>query len=448
MLIVGAVHTAFRLWIALGRGMSGPGLSDEQRFHLPVIRTFAEQWPGLDLSDYLAASTPGYHIAMLAVSPLVGGELIPMRLASGVLITIMLVALTWFSARRLGTLGAVCLAAPLIASPYLMAASTLLLPEGGAWMLLTLIMVLALRPRVSWTTYAVGGALVLATVFTRQIFLWTAGLLWLAAWLGSERDTFPPTSLVPPRKDWKLGARSVRTSIALAATLPAFGALAYFYRIWGGLTPPQFQAGAESQMELAGTHTGVNPSVVLLTLALIGFGGVFFAGYFLGPMKRAWAERRALCAQALAIGGGIGLALALALPSSFSRADGRYSGLWNAIGKLPTIAERSPVMLALAPLGGLTLAAIWLCLPRRSATLLIGSVVGFSIAQAANFQAWQRYVEPMALIVLVLASSLVRAESPGSPGGEPVRAPRWVHAGPLALGALLLLVTLTRIGPA
>ncbi len=439
VLIVGLAHTAFRLWVTLAPGMTGPGLSDEQSFHLPVIRVFAQQWPNLDLSDYLAASTPGYHIAMVGVSSLVGGELVPMRVVSGLLVTLMLLALTWFAARRVGALGAVCLAAPLITSPYLVGASTLLLPEGAAWMLLTLVLLLALRPRVTWTTYALGGLLVMLAVLTRQIFLWTAGLLWLSAWLGTDRSDDRPSTLLPARETWSLAPRSLRAAIAVAATLPAFAAVAYFFRLWGGLTPPLFRAGGGASMELAGTHTGVNPSVVLLTLAVIGLASVFFAGYLLAPVHRAWTERRTLCVRACSIGAGAGLALAIALPSSFSREDGRYSGLWNVIAKLPTLADRSPVMLALAPLGGLTLALIWLCLPRRSGWVLVGSVAGFAIAQSANHQAWQRYVEPMALLALLLGAALAQS-------GESRRIPRWAHAGPLLLAGLLLLITLPRIG--
>lgn len=443
LVVVGLVHTTLRLWVALGPGMTGPGLSDEQSFHLPVIRTFAQQWPDLDLSNYLAASTPGYHIAMLGVSSLLGGDLDAMRIVSGLLVTLMLLALVWFVARRLGALSAVCLATPLIASPYLLGASTLLLPEGAAWLLLTLIVLLTLRTRLDWKLYALGGVLVLITVLTRQIFLWSAGLVWIAAWLGNDTSTDCPDRIIPLRNRWDLARRTPRTLLALAVTLPAFAAIAYFFRLWDGLTPPLFREGGDEAMELAGTHTGVNPSVVLLTLALIGITGAFFGGYLLRPFGSAWNERRNLCVRAVTLGAGAGLVLAIAIPSSFDREAGRYSGLWNAIGKLPTLAERSPVMLVLAPLGGAVLAALWLTLPRRAGWILTGSVAGFAVAQSANHQAWQRYVEPMALMVLMLGVALALGASEEENSRTP---PRWAHAGPLLLAAMLALVSIPRIG--
>jgi hypothetical protein len=437
-LSVAALHTALRLWIILGPGMSGPGASDEHHFHLPVIRTFAEQWPRPDLSDYLAASTPGYHLAMVGVASLTGGELTPMRLVSGTVVTLMLAVLAWFAARRIGTLGAMALCVPLMASAYLLGASTLLLPEGAAWTLLVLLLLLALQPRIVWRTYALGGLLVLLTVLTRQIFLWSAGLLWLAAWLGSETDRSTPSEILPARESWGIRRRLPRALMAFGATLPAIGAIGVFVWLWRGLTPPLFHAGADTEMELAGTHTGVNPSVVLLTLALLGAGGLFFAGFLARPLREAWSGRRGLLLRAVSIGAGGAMLLALMLPSSFSREGGRYSGLWNVIARAPAPMDRSPIMLVLAPLGGVCLAALWVCLPRRAGWMLTGAVAGFALAQSANHQAWQRYVEPMVLVTLLLGAALVWQPRPDRP-------PRWASAGPVALGALLALVSLSRV---
>ncbi|MFI4896991.1 MAG: hypothetical protein ACIARR_04115 [Phycisphaerales bacterium JB059] len=437
-LSVAGLHTALRLWIILGRGMSGPGASDERHFHLPVIRAFAEQWPAPDLSDYLAASTPGYHLAMVGVSALTGGALTPMRLVSGTTVTLTLAILAWFAARRVGVLGAIALCTPLMTSAYLLGASTLLLPEGAAWALLVLLLLLALRPRIGWRTYALGGLLVLLTVLTRQIFLWTAGLLWLAAWLGEETDRGTPAEILPARASWKLRQRIPRVLLALGATLPAIGAIGAFVWLWQGLTPPLFRAGGGAEMELAGTHTGVNPSVVLLTLALLALGTPFIAGYLVGPLRNAWTDRRHLLMRALTIGAGGGMLLALLIPSSFSREGGRYSGLWNAIARAPAPMDRSPLMLALAPLGGVCLAAIWVCLPRRAGWIVTGAVAGFAVAQSANHQAWQRYVEPMALITLLLGAALVWQPRDDRPPG-------WAFLGPLVLGALLALVSLSRV---
>ncbi|HVZ94485.1 MAG TPA: hypothetical protein VG797_08240, partial [Phycisphaerales bacterium] len=41
--------------------------ADEQMFHLPLIRHFAETWPNIDLVHYEAAMTPGYYLGMMVV---------------------------------------------------------------------------------------------------------------------------------------------------------------------------------------------------------------------------------------------------------------------------------------------------------------------------------------------------------------------------------------------
>ena len=45
---------------------------DMELFHVPVIRSFAEQFPAIDLSDYNSATTPGMHIVLAIVVKVLG----------------------------------------------------------------------------------------------------------------------------------------------------------------------------------------------------------------------------------------------------------------------------------------------------------------------------------------------------------------------------------------
>ena len=51
----------------LGGSTTSPKSIDHDRNHVPVIRTFAEEWPNPDLVDYDSATTPGMHLLMAAV---------------------------------------------------------------------------------------------------------------------------------------------------------------------------------------------------------------------------------------------------------------------------------------------------------------------------------------------------------------------------------------------
>lgn len=44
---------------------------DQVNYHEKVIRTFIDQWPAPDLSNYLSATTPLYHLLLASVGKLI-----------------------------------------------------------------------------------------------------------------------------------------------------------------------------------------------------------------------------------------------------------------------------------------------------------------------------------------------------------------------------------------
>jgi hypothetical protein len=98
----------------------------------------------------------------------------------------------------------------------------------------------------------------------------------------------------------------------------------------------------------------------------------------------------------------IGLLLGVLPHSGYSYEQGRYGGWWNLIGKLPDFADRSPVYIVLSLLGSLCL-LLWLSLATgRDVWVWVGILIAFTLAQSANHASWQRYHEPMLLMMMVL----------------------------------------------
>ena len=450
--VVFCLHTVLRTAIVLGPGMGGSSLSDEQSFHLPAIATFAEQWPAVDLSNYAAASTPAYHLVFAFIEHMLGHNVIAWQLASGTLISLLVAMVAWVAARHIGAWRSVALVTPLIASPYLMSCSTLVIPESASWLGLTAAVLLALRLRVRWWTLALAGVLTLALVLTRQIYLWTAALAWTTAWLGSTTNPGSPGSpLIPPREDWHLPTRLARILLAIAFTAPAFAAFAYFWQLWDGPTPPMFQTGV-GDGGLAGTHTGGNLAFPALMLAIIGFATPFYTPMMLRPISRMWRTHRAWLLACALIGAAFALLAAIAPETTWNRDAGRYSGLWSIARSTPVIAGRSTGLAALATLGGIACGVAFAVLPRRHAWVLLASLVAFTAAQSANAQAWHRYAEPMVLLLTTLVAALARdvrvPVAHDVPASDLVKheLPAWTLAGPLLLACLLAVLTVNRLG--
>ncbi|MEO1510976.1 MAG: hypothetical protein AAFU70_02785 [Planctomycetota bacterium] len=402
----------------------GRAAFDALRYHLPEIRDLVTQTGGFDLSNPLTATTPGYHLAVASLARILPGfgedAELGFRLLSLAVGVVLVASLGWWLGRRLGAARGSLLALPFALSPYVVASAAWNLPDDLAWLGVLLVLVLALRASDSPARWMLVGLVTLPLVLTRQIHLWSAAVVWTAAWFGAAEPELSSRSLLGA----DLRARLARLGAALAGTLPAFLAIAWFYREWGGLTPSRFQ----------GDHQGPNlatPAFVLTQFAILG---VFFAGW-LWPTVRGLGRRGWAFVAAAAL---VGLVLAAVPETTYDTDSGRFGGWW-ALAKLgPEIAGRSsPALLGLAPMGGAVVAVSLLGLPVRARLVLLAALAGFLAAQSSTSNSWQRYHEPLVLMWLALGVALAR----GGPGSEaalsgPVaRVWRWV--GPILLSALL-----------
>lgn len=422
--------------------------ADEAVYHLPAVRQFQREWPRFDFRTYTSATTPGYHLALAAVARFVGDDVRLLR-AAGALFTVGLLATAAAAlARRVGARAAVVLALPLLCSSYVFKAGVWILPENAGWWGVLAVLLLALRPRVDVLTYAAGGALLAALVFFRQMHIWSASVLWLAAWLGSNgRSDFPDvarrdsTSSPPPvRADSPLTGpflpRMTRATLMVLASLPAFLVVGYFVRLWGGMVPEHYRIHGETRTGSVYMDGG-NPAAPAMILGLMAAFGPFFLPLAWRHIRESIrSDRRAL--WLVAAGAVVGATIGIFPETSYDMAAGRWSGLWNLVARLPTFHNRSALIVTLSTLGGATIALWLLALPRRDRWLFLAAWSVFALAQSFSSMAWQRYYEPFLLMTLALAAA--RACDDDRPGD--IAPPhRLALAGPLLLAVLLAGVT-------
>lgn len=417
---VAAALFALLAWpLILSGYVRGRGAHDQLNYHEQAIRTFAEQWPAIDYSDYLSATTPGYHTLLAAAARFLTDD----RRALQLIASLFTIALIFLAARavapsrtRPGGPSTIALLLPLVASMPVFYAGVWLLPDNAGWLGVLAVWMLALRPRSDGRTLLGGAVLLAALVFVRQIHIWPLALLLTAAWLGPTGAGTRDFDFAQDLRDLftRPARRAGRALLALLAGVPALAVLAYFWWLWGGLTPPVFHE----------RHVGGNPTAPAFVLAVFCMLSPFFLPYVLEGLRLLWVRHTWLLALAVLVG----LVAALAAPSTYSFYDGRYSGLWNVARRLPAPGDRSVLISAMAVAGAVLVAAWFVVLDRRDRWVMLAALVAFTAAQCASYQLWQRYNEPFVLLWLILAASRTPA-----PATAPAAA--WRVIGPALLAA-------------
>lgn len=415
----------------------GRPVFDQDYYHLRVIQTFAKDWPNFDLVNYRSATTPGYHLLLAGVARFFSDATPVLRIA-GSLFTLAFVALLGLHlARRVSPAGVVALLAPLCTCLYIVGPGAWLLPDNAAWLMVLALLLLALDRAQEARTLALAGFLLLLLVAFRQIHLWAAGLVWLGAWLGASSSPWPNTPFSFSSKRPRLA----RTALAFAATVPAGLIVLGFARAWHGMVPPLFQPGTPDPVFRGGTMklTGGNPATPAFLLMLVAINAVFFVGWWWPAIERL-RRRDASIIRATLIGGLIGLALGVIPHTSFNMDLGRYTGYWGVVRKFPDVADRSPIVIVGAAAGGAFLGLLGASLRRRDAWILLAALAGFTLAQATSAFAWQRYLEPMVFLVLILAASRLEPAPENANVNRPI-AQRLRLIGPILLAGILAIIS-------
>jgi hypothetical protein len=411
----------------------GRAACDQNDYHLRVILKFARELPSPDLRDYLSATTPGYHLVLAAVARWMTANTVALQMLAAVFTVGMLGVFGWMLAREGrrggGWVHALVLGVPVVMSQYVFGSGVWLLPDNAGWLavLAVIAMCWSVR-RVSAAWLAGCAVLLVGTVLVRQSHLWVAGVVVASAWLAGTREEDGCLADAIARPSRRIGG----TALALLACVPAVAVLAWFAQLWHGLMPPTFQP----QHAVKG-GAGVNWATGPFILSLVAGYSVFYIGHVRAGLVRVWRE----AAWVLWAAAGVGLVWG-ALPETTYMREPRASGLWNAVKMLEdrgiVIAHHtSPLIVVMAMVGAVMLVG-WLALVEGKRRWIVAAVIAaFVAAQSANANCWQRYHEPLLLMVFALVAAGARpVEREGRAWGV-VRT-----VGPLGLGVALAVLTI------
>lgn len=440
-----AVFLAVALPAIFGHMARGRGYADQVNYHIRVVQQFAEQLPTPDVSNYVSATTPLYHIIHAVLYRHVTQDLTTLQLIGSIYTIALLGIVWWFVSKAASPLLSAVLILPLASSMYVIDSGIWILPDNLAYAMVALILGLAFASVFNTRVIFICAVTMALLVLTRQAHLWAAGVVWAGAWLARESRGLGESS---PSLLSHVGPRLRPTFVAIAMTLPAFAIVAWFWSHWGGrLTPPAFD-----EWYRAAGRSRLNPAAMPFLLALAAVYSVFFAGFLL-PALTAMARRRPLL---LGLAVAIGAGLALIAHTNYDLAAGRYGGIWNISRKLPTIANRSLFMVGMSVAGAVSIACWAYALDFRRRWLFLGCIAAYFTAQLANAWVYQKYSEPFFLILFALAASAIAVPEiepvdrtrPAAAALSAVASPRRKillvlrHAGPAALAALFLAITL------
>ncbi len=354
---------------------SGRAAFDATAYHLRFIRDLAAQFPNFDLSNPLTATTPGYHIVLALLARMGADSVEALRFGSVAIGCAFVATVAIWCGRRAARGEALALVLPLSVSIYVVGAAAWTVPDNLAWLLVVGILWLALKESRRAASLAGACVLLVLLVYVRQIHIWAAAIVWVAAFTDARGE------------GRTLGASITRAALWACATLPAFLVLWLFMRKWGGLTPPRFQS------DIQGINAAT-PAFILLQIAILAVG---FLPWTWPALVRAWRGHRAAIVGA-ALGG---LAVAAIPATNASFEAGRFSGWWSIVERAPVIAGRtSAVMLLAAPIGAAVVGALLTGLRPRDRAILGIALLAFTAALTANYNCWQRYHEPLLLCVL------------------------------------------------
>ncbi len=380
------------------------GQSDQDEYHYLAINRFAKTWPVIDVANYESMTTPGYHWTMAGIQSLTNASLNGLRWVNATFTLVLVGGLAILLRQNLGTTLALCL--PVCCSVYVVSSGVWLLPDNLAWALVLACIGLSLSiPSHLAAMVACQSVVFLLLVLVRQNQVWVG----LPMLVGAATFGVAP------------GRRVLWTC---AAMIPGGLALAYFVYTWHGLTPPMFQDLARQG----------NPAVPAFVLTIFGAYGVWFMGYAI-PMLQSIAWRRRLVL--IGVGSGVAILIASLFPTSLNETAGRYTGLWIFSRFAPVVADRSLAIIAIAGVGGAVLAVLLAGLSRRDRFVFAAILVAFTLTQSRGFLAWQRYYEPMVLMILpLLCARLITNDA----------RPKWAWVGPVILAGGLFVIMLKGIG--
>ncbi|MDA9858809.1 hypothetical protein N9D23_11875 [Rubripirellula sp.] len=392
---------------------------DHDHHHIPVVLSFAERLPEVDLSDYASATTPGMHLAMAVFLSATGfsdprATETLLQVCSCFFGVLLVLAAFRYASRISSPWTAFVCVLPVASSPYVLGNAIWVMTDNLSLALIAVTVGTTLFCEANGAFAFRSGVALVCSVFVRQINIWVSGVAmvgYLLQWTPVRRH------LTFPDQPQTLGNGFVPMVIFAVATILAAGVIIGFVLLWGGLVPPMFQIGGGGMTHAGGFNYGVTPGV----LSLLGV----YASPAIVILMPFWI-RDGRIVRTMMIGLGIGLLAGLTFESVAGKEYGRISGwLWLFASKAPAVLGRSCLVFAGSIVGGGTAGVLFGLLTTagrgRTACLLAGFAISFSTAYTVNSWAFQRYFDPT--ILLAIGWCLASLETSTRVRGAPESAP-------------------------
>jgi len=396
-LVAAVVALATFPWILGGLDQFPQKSYDHDRFHLPLVREFAAQFPACDLADYPSATGPGFHLVLAATAQVVGTGETTLQLVGSIMAIGLAATVAWrLGSWRGSAWQGVLLSLPLVLNPYLLGNAIWLMTDNlSLWLLACPILGATL---VAATPARLGrwGLAAAAACVVRQINLWVLAPIAVAGaigWWTGRRGSDDSTPAI-------VGGRGGSTLLGwtMLACLPAVLVVGGFAWLWGGLTPPSFQEYHAVSVQPAAVPYG-------LTL-LAAYAAPLWLPILVGRGDRGRVPRW------FAVVASFGWAAFLIAGNSDAGLEhGRNGGwLWTLVEKAPAPGGVSVVLAAGSAIGVLLLVQLVSLAAGngrlRGALVATATLAAFLVAHAANKQLFQRYFDPTVLLVLAILAAL------------------------------------------
>lgn len=359
---------------------------DQNGYHLRQVEIFVQQPLSWNRYRSTTATTPGHHLVLAWVSKHfadshVNAKVFPIRIANALSSLGLLLAVWWLTylGGTRNVLESTYLSLPLLFSYQFLGSAIWVMTDNAAllWVCLTLWLLVLHTPLNRDLTLSLAGIFAALAVAWRQTYIWLVVPILLRV-VRVKRN----------RQNWQL---------YLTTLFPPIFVLGYFFYLWHGLTPPEFQSERPP---------GFNLAVPAFTISLFGTFGLFYLGYLSNYLKKI---RTREVVWSIAISLIVGLAIAILFPTSYAPDVGRRGGwLWEIARVLPNIYDRSVLFLVLCPLGCVLISlwgkATWQN-KNKNDFLIFASTITWIVVNTISTVAFQRYYEGLILIMLAFLAS-------------------------------------------